>query len=114
MKRTSLVKKFLGNKIGAATAFLEAMIRMNDQDAAIVNGGHQRLLRSEIIGQLETRHDVAGHTVGVGCREALPPIARTRGARSKRSHAQVLAILADDDVRNAARGAVGVFPPADE
>src|SRR6476620_216433 len=114
MKRRSLVKKFLGNKIGAAAAFLEAVISMNDEDAAIVNCSHQRLLRAEIIGQLKTRYDVAGHTIGVSCCEALSPITRGRGARPKRLHAQVLAILADDEVRNAARGAVGVLPPADE
>src|SRR6267143_2260323 len=114
MKRTSLVEKFLGNKIRAATAILKAVISMDHQDAAIVNGSHQRLLRSEIIDQLETRYDVAGNTVGVGCREALSPIARARGARPKCLHAQVPVSVADDDFRNAARRAVGVLPSANE
>src|SRR5271166_3264306 len=85
---------------------------MNDEHPPIMNGGHQRLLVFEFVGELETRNNLAGNFVSVGSSRSHSPIEQPRGA--EHLNFERIIDLSNIDFGDTTSGGIGIRPFPDQ
>src|SRR5580693_51117 len=110
----SLVKELLADVVGSKIVVFEFVIGVNDQNAAVMDGGHQCSLVFEFVGELETSNDLADNFVSISRSRSHSPIKETRRLSTEDLNFERIIDLLNMDFGDTTGGGIGVRPFPDQ
>src|SRR5260370_14458350 len=110
----SLVEELLADVVGPKTVVFEFVIGVNDQNTAIMDGGHQCLLLFEFVGELETCNDLADNFVSISRSRSHSPLEETRRLSTEHLNFECVVDLINIDFGDTTSGRIGIRPFPDQ